>query len=215
MKAWCEQCGKYVDYSREVAHSEALEINGTRFNVSQTYGICPVCGDEVLSNTLADINVHKAHNAYRRTLGSITAEEIQGILDMYHIGAQPLSLLLGWGANTIERQMKHTIPSREHAKQLRVLEKPTAMFKLLQDNRDRITEVAYKKAMAAVYSCLEFDVRTDSNNVSLKEALNNIDPAALTRLFQLSVALNQMKLIQYSDECKQLRQQYQLAFSGR
>lgn len=82
MKAWCERCGKYVDYSQEVAHSEALEINGTRFNVSQTYGICPVCGDEVLSNTLADINVHKAHNAYRRTLGSITAEEIQGILDM-------------------------------------------------------------------------------------------------------------------------------------
>ena len=154
MKAWCEQCGKYVDYVQEVEHTEALEIKGTRFNVSQTYGICPVCGEEVLSNALEDLNVHRAHNAYRRAIDSITSEEIKALLDKYNIGAQPLSLLLGWGANTIERQMKHTIPSKEHARRLRELQDPRNMLELLEKNAERISTTAYKKAYHAVLEYL-------------------------------------------------------------
>lgn len=154
MKAWCEQCGRYVDYSQEATHTEEIEIKGVKFNVQQSYGICPVCGEEVLSNELSDINTHKAHSAYRRALGSITAEEIKAILNKYDIGAQPLSLLLGWGANTIERQMKHTIPDREHAARLHSLMDPRKMFELLQSGRERISSVAYEKALHATKTYL-------------------------------------------------------------
>ena len=154
MKAWCEQCGKYVEYNKEVSHTEEIEIKGVKFNVQQTYGICPVCGEEVLSNALADSNVQRAHNAYRRSLGSITTEEIKAILDKYSIGAQPLSLLLGWGANTIERQMKHTIPDREHAARLRLLNNPHEMLSLLESGKGRISPVAYEKALRTVKSLL-------------------------------------------------------------
>lgn len=77
MKAWCDHCNKYVEYTREITHTEELEIKGVKFNVLQTYGICPVCDEEVLSNALADRNIQKAHNAYRQALDSITSEEIR------------------------------------------------------------------------------------------------------------------------------------------
>ena len=174
MKAWCEQCGEYVDYTKEITHTEAFEIKGTRFNVSQTYGICPVCGEEVLSNTIEDQNVHRAHNAYRRALGSITAEEIQGILDMYNIGAHPLSLLLGWGANTIERQMKHTIPNREHAAKLRTLNDPRKMLSLLEGGKDRISSVAYEKSLRAVKSLLPQNTSTAFVYNNLPHSVNSV-----------------------------------------
>ena len=174
MKAWCEQCGKYVDYTQEITHTEAFEIKGTRFNVSQTYGICPVCGEEVLSNTIEDQNVHRAHNAYRRALGSITAEEIQGIMDRYNIGAHPLSLLLGWGANTIERQMKHTIPNREHAAKLRSLNDPRKMLSLLEGGKDRISSVAYEKSLRAVKSLLPQNTATAIVFNNLPHSANSV-----------------------------------------
>ena len=171
MKAWCEQCGRYVDYTQEMSHTEELEIKGTKFNVRQIYGICPVCGEEVLSNALADSNVQKAHNAYRRALGSITTEEIKAILDKYSIGAHPLSLLLGWGANTIERQMKHTIPDREHAAKLRALNDPSNMLVLLENGKNRISSVAYERAMRAVKPLVP-------QNASMAFVRNNLSRSA-------------------------------------
>ena len=215
MKAWCEQCGKYVDYTQEITHTEAFDIKGTRFNVSQTYGICPVCGEEVLSNTIEDQNVHRAHNAYRRALGSITAEEIQGILDRYNIGAHPLSLLLGWGANTIERQMKHTIPDREHAKRLQELKNPSVMYELLEKNRDRISDVAYKKALKAVLELFEFDVGRQTGSFTFKDAFSGIDPSLIYGLIAFSGALAISKRKVYFEEYKPSYTPYQLAISGR
>ena len=154
MKAWCDCCGKYIDSIGVFSRLETMEIKGTVFKVSQTYGICPVCGNEVMPVAVVDQNIHKAHNAYRRAIKSITTEEIQSILDKYSIGAQPLSNLLGWGANTISRQLKHTIPDSEHAKRLKSLQDPQNMLKLLNDRRECLTPAAYNKAMAAVKKLL-------------------------------------------------------------
>ena len=50
-----------------------------------------------------------AHDAYRKSIDAMTPGEIRALLEKYDIGAQPLSNLLGWGANTIDRQIRHTI----------------------------------------------------------------------------------------------------------
>ena len=215
MKAWCDHCNKYVEYTREITHTEELESKGVKFNVLQTYGICPVCDEEVLSNALADRNIQKAHNAYRRALDSITSEEIQGILVMYNIGAQPLSLLLGWGANTIERQMKHTIPSKEHAKQLRRLLDPSVMYRLLENNKDKISRIAYEKALKAVFEHLEFDVRRQEDYLPFQGSLSNLDPSSIIQIFKLAKVLPRIKSLQYCEEYRPSNAQYQLAFSRR
>ncbi|MDO4866337.1 MAG: hypothetical protein Q4C10_07235 [Clostridia bacterium] len=213
MRAWCDKCGRYVEYTQEIEVTEELEIKGTKFNALQTYGICPVCGDEVLSNDQADKNVHRAHNAYRRALGSITAEEIQDILTMYNIGAQPLSNLLGWGANTIERQMKHTVPSKEHARRLRELKNPSAMYELLESNKNRITELAYKKALKAVFEHHEFDIHRQAYS----DVVWSTSVSGILGIFFKDAPVCIIKgkrRKEYSQEYTPQHELYQLAFSG-
>lgn len=215
MKAWCDHCNEYVNYSQTVTHMEAFEIKDTVFKANQTYGICPICGEEVLSNELADSNVQKAHNAYRRALDSITADEIRDILERYNIGAQPLSLLLGWGANTIERQMKHTIPSKEHARRLRELKNPSVMYTLLENNRGKIKDIAYNKAHKAVFDQLEFDVRQQIQAMPANDSFKKMDSACLAAAFVLVQAKDRTMNLRYNEDYRLPRSQYQLAFSGR
>ena len=157
MRLYCDNCDDYVVINSSTPNTRIgrLVIKGKSISAEEEYFLCPVCGKEIFSNEMVKRNTHAFHNAYRLSLGSITAEEIHEILDMYDIGAQPLSLLLGWGANTIERQMKRTIPDREHAKRLRDLKDPRNMMSLLSLNKDRISNVAYKKAYMAARKQLQ------------------------------------------------------------
>ena len=174
MRAWCEHCNKFIDCSDEYSRKDHLELNGICFSAIQSFGKCPVCGEEVQTNSMVDANIRRAHNAYRRALDSITPEEIKHILDKYDIGAQPLSLLLGWGANTIERQMKHTIPDREHANRLKSLNDPNEMLRLLNKGKDRIPAIAYKKAMNAVSNILYLDNSINYTSGNLHKLLYSL-----------------------------------------
>lgn len=164
MKAFCNFCHKTIDYLVTVTHTEQMTIKGISFSAEQRYGVCPICNGEVLTNQLVDLNVHLAHSAYRRAIGSITSEEIASILEKYDIGAQPLSRLLGWGQNTIERQMKHTVPDRAHSDILRLLNDPNVMLSFLVNNRGSITSLAYNKAIKATLSYLSPGLEGLSHN---------------------------------------------------
>lgn len=155
MKAFCDHCQRIVQCDSIYSRNEAVTVRHHPLTVEQQYAICPYCGDEVYPNAVIDFNVQHAHDAYRTAVGSITTTEIRRILEKYNIGAQPMSKLLGWGDNTIDRQMRHTIPDREHARRLRELDDPAAMKKLLIQNRCQLSPVTYKKAMDAVEKLLE------------------------------------------------------------
>ena len=166
MKTYCEKCGTFRQCDAAHSRIERLEIRGVPLAVEQSFSLCPVCGEELYPTDLVDRNVMAAHNAYRRAVGSITGEEIQAILTLYDIGAQPLSRLLGWGENTIERQMKHTVPDKAHADALRALNDPRNMKALLEKNGAVLSDVARRKAMAAVTEELRKRQRLRRNMVN-------------------------------------------------
>lgn len=152
--AYCERCGAIVPCEIHDAIKETVLVRGKSVLAQQMHAYCSQCGEEVTPNEIIDFNVFHAHDAYRKGIGSITAEEIRSLLDRYDIGAQPMSQLLGWGENTIERQMKHTVPDREHARRLRELSEPSKMLELLRQNGSKISPVAYDKAMKAAQELL-------------------------------------------------------------
>lgn len=166
MKCFCEHCDRFVNTSGDEAmrRMHTAEIKGREVTAEEKYLICPICGESVYTNELVNYNIHMMHNAYRLSVGSITAEEIRDILDAYDIGAEPLSRLLGWGPNTIERQMKHTIPDKEHARRLRELNDPRKMLELLDQNGGSISKVAYKKAREAAES-MQIILRIDNKQM--------------------------------------------------
>lgn len=80
-----------------------------------------------------------------------TKEQLTEILEMYNIGKKPLARLLGWGDTTVMNQMKASSASTEFAEKINAIhESPYVFSEILEQNKRKLTEVAYRKARAAV-----------------------------------------------------------------
>lgn len=85
----------------------------------------------------------------------ISKDAILQILTQYNIGRKPLSLLLGWGQTTILRYLNGITPTPEYSKELfHVLRDPAYYLTLLETNKERITELAFRKSQEAVQQLL-------------------------------------------------------------
>ena len=74
-------------------------------------------------------------------------------MKIYKIGKAPLSLALGFGEVTIPRYLEGQVPSKEYSDVVRAaLSSPAFMKQKLMENRDKLTDAAYKKALAAAES---------------------------------------------------------------
>jgi uncharacterized phage-associated protein len=93
-----------------------------------------------------DDNEARLDLIYRRSNGLITIAELEEILKKYDIEKRPLSHLLGFGEHTISRYLEGQLPNREYSDMLlSILHDPSEMKRRLEDGKDRITSVAYKK----------------------------------------------------------------------
>lgn len=83
---------------------------------------------------------------------AITKTELLEMLDSYGIGKKPLARLLGWGETTVLLYAEEdTMPDNELTRRLHELAcDPVGYAWLLCSNRDRITDVAYRKSLTAV-----------------------------------------------------------------
>ncbi|ROR31511.1 hypothetical protein EDD66_101128 [Mobilisporobacter senegalensis] len=85
----------------------------------------------------------------------ITSDDIFVILNEYRIGKKPLAKLLGWGETTIIRYIDGDIPTSEYSNKLRtLLNNPVYYLKILNQNKDKLTGVAYRKSKNAVLNKL-------------------------------------------------------------
>ena len=74
-------------------------------------------------------------------------------MKIYKIGKAPLSLALGFGEVTIPRYLEGQVPSKEYSDIVKAaLASPAYMKEKLIENRDKLTDAAYKKAMTAADS---------------------------------------------------------------
>lgn len=81
----------------------------------------------------------------------VTTEEIKTILNNFRIGKKPLAKLLGWGETTIIRYIEGDIPTAEYSYKLKtIVNEPAYYYKLLLENKDNLTNVAYRKSLQAV-----------------------------------------------------------------
>ena len=69
-------------------------------------------------------------------------------MEIYKIGKAPLSLGLGFGEVTIFRYLEGQVPSKEYSDIMRLaLASPVFMKEKLSENREKLTEAAYRRAM--------------------------------------------------------------------
>lgn len=88
---------------------------------------------------------------------AITREELFELLERYRIGKKPLSMLLGWGQTTVLLYCKENVlPDCEYTRHLYSLYiNPKLYISELNEGKDRISNVAYKKSMEAAGNFLQ------------------------------------------------------------
>lgn len=149
---FCIECRKETEYllqKRDIIKS----IRDKDYTFGITVAICAECGEEMSIPGLIDKNVQEIDEQYRAIEGLVSIDDIERLMKIYKIGKAPLSLALGFGEVTIPRYLEGQVPSKEYSDVVRAaLTSPAYMKQKLIENQDKLTDAAYKKAMAAADS---------------------------------------------------------------
>ncbi len=149
---FCIECRKETEYllqKRDIIKT----IRGQDYTFGITVAICAECGEEMSIPGLIDKNVQEIDEQYRAIEGIVSINDIERLMKIYKIGKAPLSLVLGFGEVTIPRYLEGQIPSKEYSNVVRAaMVSPAYMKQKLTENRDKLTDAAYKKSMAAADS---------------------------------------------------------------
>ena len=151
-KDFCIECRKETEYllkKRDIVK----RIKEKEYTFSITVAICARCGEEMSIPGLIDKNVREIDEQYRVAEGLVSIEDIEKLMKIYKIGKAPLSLALGFGEVTIPRYLEGQVPSKEYSDIVKAaLASPVYMKQKLMENREKLTDAAYKKAMGAADS---------------------------------------------------------------
>ena len=149
---FCIECRKETEYvlrKKDVVKN----IRDKEYIFSITVAICAECGEEMSIPGLLDKNVQEIDEQYRAAEGIVSIEDIEKLMKIYKIGKAPLSLALGFGEITIPRYLEGQVPSKEYSDIVKAsLASPSYMKKVLMQNRDKLTDAAYRKALSAAES---------------------------------------------------------------
>lgn len=149
---FCTECRKDTEYVLK-KKTITKTIKDTEYQFEVTTAVCAECGEEISIPGLIDRNIKEVDVQYRMVTGIVTTEDIGKLMKIYQIGKAPLSLALGFGEVTITRYLAGQVPSKEYSDIIRAaLTSPSYMKRLLTENKDRIADAAYNRAMTAAAS---------------------------------------------------------------
>ena len=152
---YCPHCEKEVEFKViETLGKDLLDDREYEYNKKNAF--CEECGLEVFVDEIHDYNLESIYDEYRKSNGIITMDGLKAIPGKYAIGKRPLSLLLGWGEQTITRYLDGKIPSKEYSNELKmVLEDPRYYNFILEKNKEKIVAAAYEKSKRKVTKMIE------------------------------------------------------------
>ncbi|MCR5457346.1 MAG: hypothetical protein K6F14_04670 [Clostridiales bacterium] len=165
MKVFCEHCrieSECVVYSCELTGT----IRGVDYKYKGKEAICKKCGRLVFVPEINDENLDSLYSVYRKANNIVSLEDVRSIPKKYNIGKKPLSLLLGWGEQTLSRYMDGDVPSKHNSEVLKELAiNPISYLDLLEANKEKISAVVYEKSKKAADALIREDVIRKENRL--------------------------------------------------
>lgn len=149
-RLFCETCMTDTDceYEEETIQEN---IDGIEIEYMEKRYICSNCHEKVYDSETFDSNALEANQKLREKTGLITINEIKEISEKYNIGMKPLALVMGLGEVTLMRYIDGKNPTKEISDRLKLALRSPEFFEInLMNNKDRITELAFKKALGRV-----------------------------------------------------------------
>lgn len=182
--AYCINCDCKNEVTITTNRKEAT-VKGIQLSFVLQSARCSKCGEEVYVPEINDNNVIIREEAYRHAAQLITVAEVNQILDKYNIGAGPLAKIMGLGNVTINRYVGGQIPSRKNSfLLLEVLSSHKKLEEYLENNKDHISSVAYKKCHETIDRINELygENKIDVATRYLLTKSKDITPLALQKL---------------------------------
>ena len=146
---FCIECRKETEYllqKKDIVKS----IRDKDYTFEITVAVCAECGEEMSIPGLIDKNVREIDEQFRAAEGLVSIDDIENLMKIYKIGKAPLSLALGFGEVTIPRYLDGQVPSKEYSDIIKAaLTSPAYMKQKLAENRGKLADTAYRKAMTA------------------------------------------------------------------
>lgn len=189
----CANCYTMSEYTVKTEKATKV-IDGKEYSYIRKYGVCNNCNSEIFVPGLEEMNHNALNDAYRKVNNIVTINEIEQIMDKYEIDKRPLSLVLGFGEITIKRYMDGSVPSGRYSAILkRVLENPLIMKSYLENNKEKISGVAYKKT-ATVLSEMEekdsYDTKIELVACYIRDSGYEISDMSLQKLLYYAQGVN-------------------------
>ena len=125
---------------------ETTIFKGIPVEYDSTYDYCEISDDLTANEEMISRNDLSLKNAYRRSVGLLTSDEICDIRKKYGISQTDFSTLLGWGAKTITRYESHQVQDSAYDNILRKInEDPEWFLSLLSSSANKFSEPVYQK----------------------------------------------------------------------
>ena len=190
--AYCNACEDLVEYDE---YDELIdeEFKGEKINYKFRVGRCKCCNCEVATDI--DYNSRKSKvkiEAYKRKIGLIELIEISEILEKYDIGKETLADIAGFGKVTIKRYYDGFIPAREYSDiLLKILHEEHFFMSLVEENKEKLKGVAYRKIMARYVRLAEISSsKIDQIANYIITHIGEVTPLALEKLLSFSNGVN-------------------------
>lgn len=168
-KAYCSACRENVDY-KTVEEETTTDLDGASYRYIVKRAICDQCGGYATSKEHQQFNQDSFNDAVRKSQNIVGLSVIRELPKRYRIGKRPLSLLLGWGEHTYSRYIEGAVPNQRYSSQIQLLHNdPKEYLRFLEENKDRISDVAYRKSKEAVRAVLENDYPENMKLYSLAD----------------------------------------------
>lgn len=124
-----------------------MMVKGQQVSYQEVFYFCCNSEEEENEFTPAGIyteNLHRARDAYRRTAGLLTTEEIKAIRRTYGLSQSDMANLLGWGEVTITRYETKSIQDEAHDNMLRIVrDNPMETLTILEKNKPHFDQKKY------------------------------------------------------------------------
>ncbi|MBQ7016864.1 MAG: DUF4065 domain-containing protein [Firmicutes bacterium] len=205
--AFCIECRKETAYHLQSTLCKKT-VREKEFNFQLTEAVCNECGAQIGLHGLLDLNAKEIDHQYRKKENIVSVEEIEKLMDVYHIGKAPLSYALGFGEITITRYLAGQMPSKEYSDTIRrALESPRFMKEKLEENREKVGEAAYKKAVKAIKDLEPLMALSEKMLVTISYIFNKMEeitPLALQKMLYYIQGFYMMMFGKelFSEECE-------------
>ena len=116
---------------KTVLDEENVTFKGKKISYMATYLYCDFAEELYVNETLMRKNDRHMKDAYRRSEGLLTSDDIRQIREKYVISQKDLCIVLGWGAKTITRYESYQVQDRAHDAVLKKMDQDPEWFLLL------------------------------------------------------------------------------------